>query len=320
MSRAIFEKPLADLSWSEFDYITSNHLEEDQTLEFKETLPAKDGNADPWQLGQAKISNYARDTLAKEIVAFANAYGGVIIIGITETNEKPPRAAAFGSPLVRNCVDCVERLGPALRSSFDPPIPGFDIRAIPNPNSDRDNGEGLVIIRVGSSTQSPHGIGRPPEAYIRRGSVKEPLTMRDLHNLFWEARTRRERILQIRNERRQFLIDFRKKGQGRLIRSSDGQPVPVSKPHLAFRCTVIPEEHLGLRGIAAELSGNLASFPLPAFGERTVDSPTTSSDGDTQIGAGSQERTLRGLSIASPGRSACGPLATTAKWTLPALV
>lgn len=81
MSRAIFEKPLADLSWSDFQNIISTGLEEDQTLEFKETLPAKDGNTDPWQGGQSKIGNYARDTLAKEAVAFANAYGGVIIAG-----------------------------------------------------------------------------------------------------------------------------------------------------------------------------------------------------------------------------------------------
>ena len=124
MSRAIYEKPLADIF---------NRLEEDQTLEFKETLPARDGNADIWQLGQDKIGSYARDTLAKEVVAFANAYGGVIIIGIAETDEKPPSANDFGDPLVRNCIDCVERLGPSLRSLIDPPIAGFDIRAFPTP-------------------------------------------------------------------------------------------------------------------------------------------------------------------------------------------
>jgi predicted HTH transcriptional regulator len=182
MSRAIYEKPLAELAWSDFESVIFNRLEEDQTLEFKETLPARDGKADIWQLGQDKIGSYARDTLAKEVVALANAYGDVIIIGIAETDEKPPRANDFGDPLVRNCIDCVERLGPSLRSLIDPPIAGFDIRAFPTPGG---SGEGLVIIRVAGSTQAPHGVGRPPEAYVRRGSVKEPLTMRDLHNLFW---------------------------------------------------------------------------------------------------------------------------------------
>ncbi len=81
-----------------------------KTRLFKETLPARDGNADIWQLGQ----------VAKEVVAFANAYGGVVIIGIAENDEKPARTNNFGDPLIRNCSDCVERLGPSLRSLIDP--------------------------------------------------------------------------------------------------------------------------------------------------------------------------------------------------------
>jgi hypothetical protein len=38
--RAIFERPLADLSWSDFESVISTGFEEDQTLEFEETLPA----------------------------------------------------------------------------------------------------------------------------------------------------------------------------------------------------------------------------------------------------------------------------------------
>jgi predicted HTH transcriptional regulator len=106
MWRGIYEKPLVELTWSDFESVVFNRLEEDQTLEFKETLPARDGNADIWQLGQDKIGGYARDTLAKEVVAFANAYGGVIIIGIAENDEKPPRANNFGDPLIRNCILC----------------------------------------------------------------------------------------------------------------------------------------------------------------------------------------------------------------------
>jgi hypothetical protein len=75
MSRAIFEKPLSELTWSDFEDVVDNGIEEDQTLEFKEALQVKDGGVDPWQAGSDKISAYARDTLAEEVVAFANAYG-----------------------------------------------------------------------------------------------------------------------------------------------------------------------------------------------------------------------------------------------------
>jgi hypothetical protein len=45
MSRAIYEKPLAELAWSDFESVIFNRLEEDQTLEFKETLPLPEPRA-----------------------------------------------------------------------------------------------------------------------------------------------------------------------------------------------------------------------------------------------------------------------------------
>jgi hypothetical protein len=276
MPRAIFEKSLSELTWGDLENVINRGLEEDQTLEFKGTLPAKDGNSDPWQSGRDKVGDHARDTLAAEIVAFANAYGGVLIVGIVETDEKPHSVKEFASALIRDCVECVERLSPALRSRFDPPISGFDIRAITKPEGD---GEGLIIIRVASSMQAPHGFGRPPEAYVRRGSAKEPLTMRDLHNLFWESRTRRERVIQASRKYQGLMQELEhKKAAGRLIGPS-GQPVPASQQHLMFRCTIVPEQSLGLSGIASELIKSPLSRPdilfkgvqtIHAFGERAL--------------------------------------------------
>jgi hypothetical protein len=75
-----------------------------------------------------------------------------------------------------------------------------------------------------------------------------------------------ERILRIQGERQQFLMELEKKKQaGRLVRSSDRQPVPASEPHLMFRCTVIPEEPFGLRGIAADLALDRKVLSLPSL-------------------------------------------------------
>src|SRR5258708_23207355 len=62
------------------------------------------------------------------------------------------------------------------------------------------DGNGLIILRVGSSPSAPHGLGRPPNAYVRRGSNSEPLTMRDMQSMFYERRTRLERVSQIVRE------------------------------------------------------------------------------------------------------------------------
>ena len=72
------------MTWSDFEDVVARSLEEDQTLEFKEALKVKDGGVDPWQSGGDKISAHARDALAEELVAFANAYGGVVIVGMEE--------------------------------------------------------------------------------------------------------------------------------------------------------------------------------------------------------------------------------------------
>jgi predicted HTH transcriptional regulator len=65
-------------------------VEESPSLEFKRSLPTTDGRPDPWMSNQS--SAYARDQIAKEIVAFANAYGGIVIVGIDETDDKPASA------------------------------------------------------------------------------------------------------------------------------------------------------------------------------------------------------------------------------------
>jgi predicted HTH transcriptional regulator len=114
---------------------------------------------------QSGIGRVARDDIAKEIVAFANAYGGVIIIGIDETDDHPKRAAQLASPQIPRVADCAEQLGRALRSIIDPPIPMLDIRGVP---SSRSSGEGAILVRVSSSPSAPHGFGVPlPRTFVK---------------------------------------------------------------------------------------------------------------------------------------------------------
>jgi hypothetical protein len=256
--RELFEKPLSDWEWLDIQTLISNEVEESQYFEFKEALPSRDGSTDPWQSGRPRVSDYARDTIAEEMAAFANAYGGVLIIGIAESDDNPARASALGL-LIRDCVNCAARLEPAIRSRFDPPIQGFDLRALPSPDG---NGEGVLVLRVPASSLAPHGVGRPPECYVRRGAVKEPATMRDLQNIFWETRTRNERIRALQLERQEFLRGIiAQKAKGTLYSAYTRGFVPAERRFLAFRCTCIPVQSLGLAGIAGELLVSPISRP-----------------------------------------------------------
>ena len=58
-------------------------VQEDGEIEFKETLPARDGR-DAWLDGGNRIGDRARNKILEEVIAFANAYGGTLLLGISE--------------------------------------------------------------------------------------------------------------------------------------------------------------------------------------------------------------------------------------------
>jgi hypothetical protein len=260
--RDIHSKPLADFIWSDIELIASSSIEEDQRLEFKRCLPTRDGNPDRWQQGAKKIGDYARDALAKEIVAFANAYGGLLIVGIDEADERPARSNGIGE-LIRACQEIAEPLEQAIRSRLDPPLTSLEVRAISSPN---DKGNGVIIVRVGPSNQSPHGVGRPPECYVRRGASSEPLGMRELQNMFWEARTARERIQDAFKEQSDFLSKLIHDKEYRKARTLHEQKfIDPSMPYLAFRCTAVISPELPLTGIALRLLEKPLGLPKIKF-------------------------------------------------------
>lgn len=190
-------------AWTKDDLqkIVDSEAPESATLELKMDLPISNGSKG-WRKS-SKIHQSERDGIAKEIVALANAYGGHVIVGIKETTSTPKRAESLAEPLPM-LSDLVDRLGSAISASIDPPIIGLDIVGI---EVDSKN-EGYIVISVPVSISSPHGVGNPPKSYIRRQDKSEPMTMRDMQSVFWEARSRRERIdsefLKSRNE----LVEF----------------------------------------------------------------------------------------------------------------
>lgn len=186
-------KPLDQIVWRDIAELAGSSLPEDAMLEFKGLLPEKNGKAHPWYSDRDQITDFTRDELAAEVVALANAYGGRLIIGIAETQDRPRKAAGIAA--LPRCEKFAEQFEQALRSIVDPPIGGLQIKAVPNPEED---GAGAIVVAVSASDLAPHGVGRPPSAYVRRGTACEPMTMRDLQSSFWEARTKRERIDRIR--------------------------------------------------------------------------------------------------------------------------
>ena len=87
----MFDKPITELAPEDIERLIEERVIEGIDIEFKKTLPSKKGN-DPWIEGKDKIGDYARNQILEEIIAFANAYGGVLCIGISESDDTPASA------------------------------------------------------------------------------------------------------------------------------------------------------------------------------------------------------------------------------------
>src|SRR5580658_8215204 len=100
--RSIFQTkgpPMIDKSFDQIipediTELVRHGVYENQLLEFKRELPGERGRPDPWLTG-ADFTAYARDHLLREVTAFANAEGGTVIVGMDQTRDDPPRAAAI---------------------------------------------------------------------------------------------------------------------------------------------------------------------------------------------------------------------------------
>ncbi|MEX0807964.1 MAG: RNA-binding domain-containing protein [Dongiaceae bacterium] len=149
---------------------------ESDRLEFKRALPVrssgdKEFSAKP---NSAEYSNYTRDSILRELVAFANTNGGYLIIGISENAGPPPRAAAL-TP-IPDCEAVVSKLHQQVIDCVDPPLPDFAAAAIPTDNEHR----GIVILSVGRSRRGPHQLKTLPGGFFRRvGSISCAMTVSD---------------------------------------------------------------------------------------------------------------------------------------------
>jgi len=185
MSR-FFSKLVDDLSAG--DIASLQDQPEGQTFDIKQDLPTPKGNGlDEWhrrpQAGKSRSgpSDYAKEGLFAELVAFANAEGGWLVIGLKETKDKPPRVAS--PEPIPDCHELAERLERAAQDWIDPPVPSLRCRGI---EIGGRSCAGIVVCRVPRSPLAPHRLNksrRTQEAYKRVGEESKRMSMREIQDL-----------------------------------------------------------------------------------------------------------------------------------------
>ncbi len=241
----LFSKPLEAVTCDDIQLLVSEAYPEDTTVEFKEKLPHRQGGEDPWYQGGAH-SEYARNHLLEEVIAFANTYGGTLLLGIKETKERPARAAGI-VPIPR-CTELAERLRLQIRDCVDPQIPIVHAWGIVTDAQ----GQGVVMIRVPKSRLAPHRHTATLHCYIRRADRSEKMTMREIQDLTLQTERGTQHIDRLFAERRHA---FHQWIPPRIMSPSGAHT--ISTPY-ALRVTLIPLEPL----YTEKVFGNSKLFPF----------------------------------------------------------
>lgn len=103
--------------------------------------------------------------LAKTISAFANTYGGVIIIGIEQDDANKPKLPPKGIDFVRGLHEKVVQID--LDNIFPPVLPQVQV-------VDPRGSKTFVVIRVCPSNATPHSVENRTMVYLRTDNINRP--------------------------------------------------------------------------------------------------------------------------------------------------
>lgn len=193
MALSLFTDDFAELRRDAIEKLVAEGRAESEVLEFKRGLSVAKKNTDAWLEG--RVSDRARNEILEEVVAFANAAGGTLLLGIEETKDMPPRASSL-APISR-CHELADRVSKFIQSCVEPPMLAF-VAA-------RETGtdaRGVVGVHAPASLLAPHRVIPTLQATIRRRDRCEKMTMREIHDLVLQRDRGFERISSAFDDRR----------------------------------------------------------------------------------------------------------------------
>ena len=172
----VLSKPADEIDIHDIERLIELEVPEGEQVEFKETLPARGSEGDPWMHGRGSIGDRAKTVILEEVVAFSNAHGGVLVLGVQESDAEPAVAAAI-LPIPK-CAELAKRLELVFRDCVEPQLPQIEVLAVPM------NGDGgVVLCRVNRSRLAPHRVTTTRVCPVRRSDRREEMTMREIQDM-----------------------------------------------------------------------------------------------------------------------------------------
>lgn len=172
----VLSKPAEQINAGDIQALIDSEVPEGERIEFKREPPSQRASGDPWVQGEDQIETHAKNELLKETVAFANAYGGALLLGIRESETKPAVAAEI-DPIPR-CADFADRMNNVFRDRVEPQLPRIEIFGVPTKGD-----SGVVVFRVESSRRAPHRVTKTLVCPVRRADRCEGMSMREIQDM-----------------------------------------------------------------------------------------------------------------------------------------
>lgn len=168
-----FNKPFHAVTFQDVVQFCRRGLPEGKQLDYKYIMPKN------------------REKFAKTIASFANALGGLIILGVQDDRNdrpKPPFTGIAYHEKMRNSIEDVIQV-------YIDPIVFVDINICVSPHGDRM----FVLINIPQSNLTPHLVGPSKRAYIRTGQSSRPEIIVHPAKLPWllDHRQKSERLRHI---------------------------------------------------------------------------------------------------------------------------
>lgn len=277
----MFGKPIANATLADIQRLIDGEVRESRHLEFKKEVPVSNeeqkrqrnetvGRPIDQRVAQGKgIGEFGRDKLLRELVALANQDGGVIVLGLDQTDEKPARAKKIEP--IPHAFELEQSLRDAIVACIEPRLPFATVKAVPV----GDEGAGVILIETQPSTLGPHWVTHARDgATVRREDRCDPLSMPEIHDMVLRNTRRfdevRQRLAEARKQFESYFVDAGIEMCGRTIINHKTETLRASLHEsramlFGLRVTVAPHQSLGIARLETvetiEPRGNIGCTP-----------------------------------------------------------
>lgn len=146
---SLYTKDINEITFKDIEAFCNEELEEDIRLEYKR-----------------EIENSKK--IAKEIAAFANTYGGLLLIGVEEGDDRKPKLPLCGIDYTDGLHEKITSI--AFKGIYPPVFPEIQVCKL-----DTDTTKAIIVVRTIESKDTPHRIDKDSKAYVRVASQSMPV-------------------------------------------------------------------------------------------------------------------------------------------------